>query len=66
MTKEQAWKDWVTPMATDSVGFESFDTLYYKAFEAGWEAGMKSGESISSMLRYEIESLEQKIREMKK
>jgi hypothetical protein len=66
MTKEQAWKEWVAPLATDSVGFEAFDTLYYKAFEAGWDAGLKSGESVCSMLRYEIESLEQKLRETKK
>ena len=57
----QAWNKWTEPMLPDAYkGTVPVESLYFQAFEAGWKAAV---DSHITMLRYEIEALEQKLRE---
>ena len=57
----RAWQKWTEPMLPEAhKGTVPLDSLYYQAFKAGWEAAVDAQVTAMS---YEIESLEQKLRE---
>jgi len=59
----QAWNKWTEPMLPEQYkGVVPVESLYFQAFEAGWKAAV---DSQIGMLRYEVEALEQKLREEK-
>jgi len=57
----RAWQKWTEPMLPEAhKGTVPLESLYYQAFKAGWESAVDAQVTAMS---YEIESLEQKLRE---